>query len=345
MRRGATPPGEHPQAPAPHRKKVPAASVFIPLLLLAGTGHAQGTHAVAFTFDDLPAVRFSSVAEAEAITVKLLGHLRALGIPAIGFVNEGKLHAAPEVSGQLTALLEAWLDAGFELGNHTYSHMRLFNNPLEQVQADVLRGERQTRRLLTARGLRPRYFRHPTLNTGPDLETKEAFERFLTVHGYLVAPVTIDNDEYLYALAYDRTRARGDSGVVGRLRADYVRYMEETFRFYEALSDSLLGRQPAQVLLLHANALNADVLPALAAMAAGRGYRFVSLEEALRDPAYGLPDRYVGSRGPSWLVRWALTRGRRPAEPPGIPAWVRDAVTAPSPPSRPASPSSPAPWP
>jgi peptidoglycan/xylan/chitin deacetylase (PgdA/CDA1 family) len=316
--------------------------VFIGLLL-AGPGHPQGGRRVAFTFDDLPAVRFSSVAEAGAITVKLVGHLRTLGIPAIGFVNEGKLHRAPESAAALTALLETWLDAGFELGNHTYSHIRLYDNPLEAVQADVVRGERDTRRLLAARGRTPRYFRHPTLNTGPDLQTREAFERFLTLHGYIVAPVTIDNDEYLYALAYDRSRARGDSGVLRRLRADYVRYMDETFGFYEALSDSLLGRQPAQILLLHANALNADVLPALAGMAAGRGYRFVSLEEALRDPAYGLPDRYVGPQGPSWLVRWALTRGLRPAEPPGIPAWVRDAVNAsPSPPSRQSSPSSPA---
>ena len=280
---------------------------------------------VAFTFDDLPATRFASVADARSITTKLLTHIRTLRIPAIGFVNEGKLHTAPEASGPLISLLDAWLDAGLDLGNHTYSHARLFDTPLEEMKAEVLRGERETKRLLAARGRRPHWFRYPTLNTGPSRETREAFERFLGEHGYAVAPVTIDNDEYLYALAYDRARARTDSALMARVSGDYVRYMDETFGFYEALSDSILGREPAQVLLLHANGLNADCLPRLAAMIAGRGYRFISLDEALRDPVYRLPDRYIGPRGPSWLVRWAITRGRQLAEPPQVPDWVRAA--------------------
>ena len=150
-------------------------------------------------------------------------------------------------------------------------------------------------------------------------------ERFLAEHGYTVAPVTIDNDEYLYALAYDRARARGDGAMMDRLGRDYLRYMEEVFGFYERLSRSLLGREPAQVLLLHANALNADWLDELAAMIAGRGYRAVTLEQALADSAYTLPDEYVGPRGPSWLERWARTQGRDPGAPPPVPRWVGDA--------------------
>lgn len=285
----------------------------------------DGTRAVSFTFDDLPATRFASVADAEEMTTRLLAHIRALKIPAVGFVNESKLFARPGTSASMIRLLDAWLDVGAELGNHTYSHLRLFDVPLQEVQTDVLRGERETRRLMAARGQRLRYFRHPTLNTGPDAETKQAFERFLADHGYAVAPVTIDNDEYLYALAYDRARERADSALMARLGHDYIRYMRETFQFYEALSDSVLGREPAQILLLHANALNADYLDGLAAMIAERGYRFVSLEQALQDPAYQLPDHYVGPRGLSWLMRWAITRRRQPGEQPGVPDWVRAA--------------------
>jgi peptidoglycan/xylan/chitin deacetylase (PgdA/CDA1 family) len=302
-------------------------------LLGASAAHPQDAppspRAVAITFDDLPATRFTTVADAQRITEGLLGHIRDLRLPAIGFVNEGKLAAAGDdprgPSPPLTALLAAWLDAGLELGNHTYSHVRLWDTPLERYQADVLRGERITRELMAARGRRPRYFRHPTLNTGPDLETRDAFERFLGEHGYAVAPVTIDNDEYLYALAYDRARAGGDTALMARLGRDYLRYMAETFGFYEGLSVALLGREPAQVLLLHANALNADYLDELVAQVAKRGYRFVSLDEALRDPAYRLPDTYMGARGPSWLARWAITRGADPGVPPEVPAWVREA--------------------
>jgi len=297
--------------------------LLLPLAVAAAPRPAA--RAVAYTFDDLPATRFTSLADAQTITTRLLGHIRARGLPAIGFVNEGKLFTPPGEEEARTALLAAWLDAGLDLGNHTYSHLRLYGATLADFQGDVLRGERVTRRLLAARGARPRYFRHPTLNTGRDLATKAAVERFLADHGYAVAPVTIDNDEYLYALAYDRARARGDRAQMDRLGQDYVRYMAEVFGYYERLSRSLLGREPAQVLLLHANALNADWLDELAAMIAGRGYRAVTLDEALRDPAYALPDEYVGARGPSWLERWARTQGRDAGAPPPVHRWVRDA--------------------
>ena len=174
-------------------------------------------------------------------------------------------------------------------------------------------------------GGRPRFFRHPTLNTGRDLATKAAVERFLAAHGYAVAPVTIDNDEYLYALAYDRARARGDRAQMDRLGRDYLRYMAEVFAYYEGLARSVLGREPAQVLLLHANALNADWLDELATMIAGRGYRAVTLDEALTDSVYALPDEYIGPRGPSWLERWARTRGIDPGTPPAVREWVVNA--------------------
>ena len=256
----------------------------------------------------------------QAITSGLLRHLDAYDIPATGFVNEQGL-GEPDVQPERVALLERWLDAGHDLGNHTYAHPSFYTTPLADYQADVLRGETVTVRLL---GERPRYFRHPYLNTGPDLETKTAFERFLAEEDYEVAPVTIDNDEWIYALAYDKAEAAGDSALAARIGTDYVRYMDEMFAFYEGLSRDLLGREPAQVLLIHANVLNADYLDELAAMMQARGYRFISLEEALQDPAYRLPDEYTGESGLSWLQRWWITQGNERRKEPYPPKWVVD---------------------
>jgi hypothetical protein len=139
-----------------------------------------------------------------------------------------------------------------------------------------------------------------------------------------VAPVTIDNDEYLYARAYERALAEGDAELVVRIGAAYVSYMETVFEFYERLSLTVLEREPAQILLLHANTLNGDLLGTLATRLELRGYRFVSLEEALADPAYRSADEYVGRRGLSWLQRWAITMGREPGEQPGAAGWVRE---------------------
>ncbi|HEX2203920.1 MAG TPA: hypothetical protein VHG91_11505 [Longimicrobium sp.] len=102
--------------------------------------------------------------------------------------------------------------------------------------------------------------------------------------------------------------------------------MRESFAFSEDLSRRLLGRELAQVLMLHANALNADWLDELVALLRGRGYAFVPLETAMRDPAYALPDRYTGERGLSWLQRWAITQGKEPGREPRAPEWVRSAA-------------------
>ena len=86
-----------------------------------------------------------------------------------------------------------------------------------------------------------RYFRHPFLNTGPDLATKKAFEAFLAERGYTVAPVTIDNMEWLFADAYASAAKRGELDVMRRVADAYVPYMEEMFGFYERLSTDLFG--------------------------------------------------------------------------------------------------------
>lgn len=288
-----------------------------------GEGSSQVQRTVAFTLDDLPIARGRDLAMMREVTARLLGQLADQGIPAIGFVNERKL-AVPGEEAARAALLEEWLIAGLDLGNHTYSHPSLYRTALEEYEADVIRGEEVTSMLLAKRGQRLQYFRHPMLNTGPDLETKSAFERFLAERGYRVAPVTIDNDDYVYALAYDNATTTADSTLMARIGHDYIRYMDEIFGFYEGFSRRLLGREPAQILLLHANRLNADYLDEIAHLLRSRGYRFVSLDEALDDPAYSLSDQYVGERGLSWLQRWAITMGRQSQEQPGVPQWVHE---------------------
>ena len=84
----------------------------------------------------------------------------------------------------------------------------------------------------------------------------------------------------------------------------------------------VLGYEPPQVLLLHANELNADYFDELAHMIQQRGYAFVSLEDALQDPAYRHEDAYTGPRGLSWLHRWALAKGLTPQEEPREPDWL-----------------------
>src|SRR5712692_5625031 len=81
---------------------------------------------IAITIDDLPAASASSMTGTEIVemTAKLLGTLRDQKVPAVGFVNERKLYKFGEVDDRIKAL-SLWLDNGFELGNHTFSHASL----------------------------------------------------------------------------------------------------------------------------------------------------------------------------------------------------------------------------
>lgn len=264
---------------------------------------------VAITFDDLPVITTSrDTTSWNQITNKLLAAMRADRVPIVGFVNETKLYPKNKLDPARVALLKKWLDAGLELGNHTFSHRSLNSTPLSEFESDVLRGETVTRGLVEQRQRQLRYFRHPFLHTGRSIETRQQFESFLRAHGYTVAPVTIDNSDWIFARAYDNARDAKDAPAMKQIGEAYVPYMEAKVAYFETQSSRLFDREIRQVLLLHANSINADYFPELLAMLKRRGYEFITLERALGDKAYGSPDNFTGPSGISWLDRWALTR-------------------------------------
>jgi peptidoglycan-N-acetylglucosamine deacetylase len=294
-------------------------SLFAPIAAADQAAEKRGRREIAITFDDLPATH-GDLKMMTYITQKLLGKIKANKVPAIGFVNQSKVDVRDEAAPR-TRLLKMWLDSGLDLGNHTYSHVSIDRTPLAEYQKDVIRGEGVTRKLLADRGMKLRYFRHPQLRTGPTLEYKTALDRFLAGRGYIVAPVTIDNNDYLFADAYARAKARGDKETVRRVVEAYVPYMETMFDFFEKLSIEALGYEVKQTLLLHANELNADYLDELLAMIKRRGYGLISLDEALKDKAYRLPDAQV-EKGLSWIHRWMIAQGKQMRPEPREPEFI-----------------------
>lgn len=285
---------------------------------------------VAVTFDDLPSVavpdRIGCDGEAlMAFTDRLLQSVTDYAVPAMGFVVEHNV-CASQREALLTATLTRWLDAGLELANHTATHPDINNTALDDYTASIIAGETVTNQLLAERGQQLRYFRHPYLHSGDEAQKKAALDRFLAGRGYTVGPVTIDNSEWIYARAYKAAADRSDAALMERIGADYVAYMNDVFAFYETFSVDLLGYELPQILLLHANALNADYFDELAQMMLDRGYTFVSLETALKDEAYARGNPYVGPRGLSWLQRWALAEGQETRAEPPVPAWVNEAA-------------------
>ena len=278
---------------------------------------------VAITIDDLPAGAANSMSAAAIteMTAKLLGTLRDQKIPVVGFVNEDKLYKMGEVDERIRAL-NMWLDAGFDLGNHTYGHVSLNGAGLKEFEDAVVKGEPVTRLLLTQHKKQLRYFRYPYLATGRDLKTRMEADAFLVGRGYRLAHVTLDAWDWAFARVYDDAKKRGDAAVQQEVASAYLNYSAAMFEYDERLSRDLIGYEPKQILLLHANNLEADHIGELLDLLRKRGYRFITLEDALSDQAYGMPDTFVGEEGPGWLERWAVTRGKPPIGAPVFPPAI-----------------------
>ena len=214
------------------------------------------------------------------------------------------IEAKLQVSGERDAragLLEEWIDAGMELGNHTYSHVHFDHTSLEQFEDETIRGNVVTQALLNAHGRTERYFRHPALSTGSTPEAKTAFEAFLKSHGYQIAPVTVENADYQFSDVLADALVHHDKNRAWNAKAEYLKYTQASFEGVEDASRKLFQREVPQILLIHDNEINAELLDTLLTDLEHRGYRFISIDDALRDPAYGTSDEFAGNLGRCYL--------------------------------------------
>lgn len=303
-------------------KVYPRIIIIILLLMLSVKSHLGQERSISITIDDLIATPADS-SDYEYINTEILQILNENQIQAIGFVNESKLYTNSKPDSAKINVLEKWIKAGMKLGNHTFSHVFINSTPIDEYKKDVTKGEIITRPLLNRYGKNLTYFRHPQLRTGSTEEYRSELTNFLTTRGYKIAPVTIDNDEYIYAFCYAKAKQDGDRELMKKIGEDYLAYMESIFNFYENLSLEFLGYEVPQILLLHANNINADYLDDLVQMMINKGYKFVSIEEALKDKAYRLPEG-THPRGLSWLQRWMIMAGLQPDSQPEVSDFIQN---------------------
>ena len=274
-------------------------------LLLAAAGAPAVAGEVALTFDDLPTMALSPTTDYAAVTTKdLLAGLKRHRFPAIGFVNEVKLEARDKP--ERIALLKAWVDAGMDLGNHTYDHPHFTTDAAAEI-AEVEKGEVVTRALLAQRHRTPHWFRHPYLETGATDEARKTFEDWLSAHGYRVAPVSMENSDWMFAMPYDEAVAKGDVAEAARIQKAYLDFTAQIVPWYIEAAKAVLGREPRFVFLLHATRLNAESLDGLAEILKANDLKAVTLERAMTDPAYAMAEDAVGANGNQWVTRWSMT--------------------------------------
>jgi len=254
-------------------------AVFLVSLVLAPVAYAQQ---IAFTFDDLPS--HGPLPEGETrlqIAQSILDTLKQQHMPpTYGFVNG--VHLATEPAS--AEVLNAWTAAGQPLGNHTYSHPNLTSMSAEAFEQEIEKNEPVLKQYTDDSDWH--WLRFPFLSEGDTLEKSRAVRAWLTAHNYRIAEVNMSFGDYLWNPPYARCVAKHNDAGIKQLHDLYLTAADDAIAPTRALSKEVYGRDIPYVLLMHIGAFDAKMLPELIALYRSRGFSFVSLPEAEKDPAY-----------------------------------------------------------
>jgi len=247
---------------------------FLLLALLAVAADAT-TREIAITIDDLPLVASGmnnpgNVQRATERFSQIVNAFKKYNVPATGFIIAGAIE-----KGQWE-FLEQFRAAGFTLGNHTYSHYNLNRMSAEKYIADVERADKKLSPIMTT----PKYFRYPYLAEG-NKDTKEKVKDYLAANQYTIAPVTIDSKDFNFNEMTYKVPFRSRPAYIQKLKPRYLDYIwKQTLA-----AEKKAKNNGKQILLIHANVLNSYLLEDVLEMYQKNGYKFISLAEALKDPA------------------------------------------------------------
>ncbi|MCW3848777.1 GDSL-type esterase/lipase family protein [Sphingomonas sp. LB-2] len=237
---------------------------------------------IAFTFDDMPAHAALPQGETRVdIADRIIKALKAVGAPATGFING----VATEREPASVPVLANWRAAGFPLGNHGWAHLNLDQISDDQFVDELKRNEPLLQSLMGKQDWH--WFRYPFLaEGGADPARRARIRTLLAANGYKVAPVTMGFDDWAYNDIYARCVAKGDTGAIAQMETWFLDGAEANIARYRAMAKTLYGHDVPYVILMHLGAFDARMMPRLLALYRKHGFRFVSLEEAMRDPVY-----------------------------------------------------------
>jgi peptidoglycan/xylan/chitin deacetylase (PgdA/CDA1 family) len=285
------------------------------LILSATSSWAAQTRPLVVTVDDLPVAGGSlhtDPHEREKITRDLLDVLARHHIQAVGLVIWGAVDSDSD-----RKILQMWLDAGHELGNHSATHPSYTSTSQEEYIADVEAGRAGLAAFLAPHGAGVRYFRFPMLREGETGAKLEAMRDYLAASGQRNLHVTIDDQDWSFERPWVEARRQNDTVAMERISSEYLESLRLSVRHHERTGDKLEGRVTPQILLLHANEVGAANWDALFTWLAATGHRFAPAGEVMTDAVFA-------ARRPTWALTapatgiacWPSAAAKRPGRPP-----------------------------
>lgn len=259
---------------------------------------------VAITVDDLPyndklPPNTTSVDVAnQMIHVFKKHHIKGV----YGFINANKI----EKEKTNNEVLINWVRSGNYLGNHTFSHSDLAKVSIDFYITDIEKNELYLKQAMGDENYK--YFRYPYLAEGNTLEKRDAIRKYLFKHQYKIAEVTTDFFDYEWNPAYIRCLKKNDNNAINWLKKSYIEQALNALTISHELSKMMFHRDIKNILLIHLNAFDAEMLDKLLTEYERRGVRFISLNNALQDDVYQINPNVVSNRTYTFLNQIRLSR-------------------------------------
>ncbi len=169
---------------------------------------------VPLTFDDLPAAGGLSPDDTRLrIASALANELKARHIKGVyGFVTAADLQGDPDSQ----QALGAWVNAGMNIGNHTWSHPSLNRDTAAEFERQIALDEPGLSQYAGKRDWRR--FRYPYLEEGNTPRKRDAVRGWLHAHGYRIADVTMNFEDDDWSDPYGRCLVQHDQAGIAWLK-------------------------------------------------------------------------------------------------------------------------------
>lgn len=251
--------------------------ILLVCIMLAKFSFAQSP-TIALTIDDLPFVGNHT----ELQLHNIIQTLKNEAVPVTGFVIAG------EIKPNDWEFLHELHDLGASIGNHTLTHANLNKMNAQAFIREIAQADAILAPVLTM----PKFFRYPYLATSNGYKENRV-AAYLFARHYLVAPVTIDSKDFIFNQLLRNVAEKQRVSFLPVLKNCYLNFI-----WQQTLRAQIENKRGVQILLIHANSLNAYFLPDIIHMYKERGFKFVSLEEALTPTKHQpeVPVRAVSQR-------------------------------------------------
>ncbi|MEW6127379.1 MAG: polysaccharide deacetylase family protein [Acidobacteriota bacterium] len=188
------------------------------------------------------------------------------------------------------SMVEHWLQSGNLIGNMTYSRLKAKNRDPQEFIADVNLNDQTLQPFLDKHPSGQKYFRYPRLKVSRDQQARGQIQEYLKSKGYIEAMATIDMPDNQFSNIYCAAKARGDETCARLVKENYkMLLLDKTLKTRKAARQRT-GYEVKLIVTFAMSQLTCDFMGEILNWYKSLGVKFITLDEALRDPLYSTLD-------------------------------------------------------